>query len=92
MALQAYEYELSQPNLNLSGFFESVKDKIKSTEVKSWLNELMRRRSVFRNDKFPVLVESKSIDVGGYFERHSSFLSGALIGTFIGAYLTRLYL
>jgi len=94
MALQAYEYELSQPKLNLSGFFESVKDKIKSTEVKSWLNELMRRRSAFRNDEFPVLVKSQSRDIfGGSFERpNSAFLSGVLVGTFIGVYFTRLYL
>jgi putative hydrolases of HD superfamily len=44
MVLQAYEYEVANPGLDLSPFFESVRGKLRGDRVREWMGELERRR------------------------------------------------
>jgi putative hydrolase of HD superfamily len=95
MAIQAYEYEMAQPHLDLSDFYDSVKDKIKSLEVKSWLNELMRRRMEFRNNN---PISNTKLDIASFIlnglnsiEISPTFIYGAVVGTVLGLYLARVY-
>mmetsp|Transcript_16142 Transcript_16142/g.21214 ORF Transcript_16142/g.21214 Transcript_16142/m.21214 type:complete len:365 (-) Transcript_16142:549-1643(-) len=44
MILQADEYEISNPSVNLEEFFKSVEGRIKHPEVQAWHKELLQQR------------------------------------------------
>jgi len=82
MAIQAFEYEQAQPHLDLSAFYASVKDKLKTEEISSWFKELMRKRTELRLQtplpgKYVRLLQTLDMSI-------INFTVGVLLGMCLG--------
>lgn len=88
MAIQAFEYEQVQPHLDLSCFYASVKDKLKTEEISSWFKELMRKRAEFRLQK---PLPGKYVRLFQSINTSSSIIFGVgfLFGISLSLYITR---